>query len=473
MSNYEGIEFNKELAVTPTPIDGLLVVDLNVRDDNRGWFKENWQKEKMVALGLPEDFEPVQNNISYNTMRGATRGLHAEPWNKFVSIGKGRIFGAWCDLREGSATFGQSFTAELDASKAIFVPRGVANGFQTLEDDTVYTYLVDDHWSEGGEYSFVNLADETLAIDWPIPLSEAEMSDKDKNHPRLADVTPLPPKKVLITGASGQLGKALLELYPDAECVDRDTFDIADESVLTARRWKDYGLILNAAAYTAVDVAETPEGRVEAWRANNVGVANLAKIALANNITLVHVSSDYVFDGTVSPHTEDEPFSPLSVYGQTKAAGDTAASIAPKHYVVRTSWVVGDGNNFVRVMLDLAKKGIGPKVVDDQIGRLTFTEDLAAGIKHLVDSKAPFGTYNLSNEGGPVSWYDIASEIYDAAYERKNVTPVSTEQYYAGKEGIAPRPRKSTLDLSKIKATGFTPRDWHEALKEYLEKNNG
>lgn len=461
------IEFSKELKATPTPIEGLVVYDLPVHGDNRGWFKENWQREKMVALGLP-DFGPVQNNVSFNTKTGVTRGLHAEPWDKYVSIGSGRIFGAWCDVRENSQTYGETFTVELDPSKAIYIPRGVANGFQTLEDNTVYMYLVNDHWSADGEYSFVNLGDKTLNIDWPIPLGEAELSEKDKAHPNLTEATPIRPKKTLITGAHGQLGKALQALYPDAECVDRDSLDISDPGVLNARRWKDYGLILNAAAYTAVDAAETAGGRVDAWKANASAVANLAKIATQNAITLVHISSDYVFDGTKNPHTEDEVFSPLSVYGESKAAGDLVAATALRHYILRTSWVIGRGNNFVRTMKGLADKGAAPSVVDDQIGRLTFTDDLARAIKHLVDAKAPYGTYNLSNEGDSVSWADIAKLVYEKSGKTAgSVTGVSTEKYYDGKDGIAPRPLQSTLSLDKIKATGFTPRDWREALDEY------
>lgn len=467
------IQFSKELQPTSTPIDGLVVYDLPVHGDSRGWFKENWQREKMTALGLP-DFGPVQNNVSFNDKAGVTRGLHAEPWDKYVSIGAGRIFGAWCDLREGSETYGKSFTTELDPSKAIFVPRGVANGFQTLEDNTVYMYLVNDHWSADGEYSFVNLADETLAIDWPISLDQAELSDKDKAHPRLSDATPIHPKKVLITGAYGQLGKELQALFPGADCVDRDALDISSPEVFSARRWRDYSLILNAAAYTNVDGAETPEGRVDSWRANATAVANLARIATENSITLVHISSDYVFDGAQDPHTEEEPFSPLGVYGQSKAAGDIAASLVQKHYTLRTSWVIGKGNNFVRTMKSLAEKDVKPSVVNDQIGRLTFTEDLARAAKHLIDTKAEYGTYNLSNEGDAVSWADIAADVFElAGHDRNDVTGISTEEYFKGKEGIAPRPLHSTLSLDKIKATGFMPREWKDALNAYwaeLEK---
>ena len=278
-------------------------------------------------------------------------------------------------------------------------------------------------------------------------------------------------KKILITGSNGQLGLALQKYFPTAECVDLDTFNISDPAAYEGRNWADYGLILNAAAYTNVDGAETAEGRVISWQANATAVMLLAKVCAANNITLVHVSSDYVFDGTKTPHSEDEPFSPLGVYGQTKAAGDIAASLAPQHYITRTSWVVGRGKNFVKTMKELAEKGVKPNVVDDQIGRLTFTDDLASGIYHLVSTNQPYGTYNLTNDGDLASWADIAKLVYsDSGVSADDVTGLSTSEYYAGKDGIAPRPLKSELNLAKIKATGFTPRDWRTALDEYLQE---
>jgi len=462
------LEFSKQLKKTETNIPGLVIFDLAVFGDNRGWFKENWQREKMTALGLP-DFCPVQNNFSFNGKRGTMRGIHAEPWDKFISVGSGSFFGAWVDIREGSPTYGTTFTAEIDASKAIFVPAGVANSYLTLEDNTVYSYLVNDHWYPDAAYSFVNATDPALNIDWPIPPAEWEMSEKDKNHPMLADATPVKPKKTLIIGAKGQLGRALQVEFPDAELVDRDTFDMSDPDIATARRWRDYSTIINAAAYTAVDLAETPEGRRDAWLSNATALANLVKITNENSITLIHVSSDYVFDGTQKTHTEDEQLAPLGVYAQSKAAGDLVVSTTPRHYLIRTSWVIGDGNNFVRTMKSLAEKGVKPSVVNDQIGRLTFTADLAQGIKHLLETKAPFGTYNLSNDGESASWADIAKEVYElSGKSAADVTPVSTEEYYQGKEGIAPRPLQSTLELAKIKAAGFAPRQWKQALRDYL-----
>jgi dTDP-4-dehydrorhamnose 3,5-epimerase len=178
------------------------------------------------------------------------------------------------------------------------------------------------------------------------------------------------------------------------------------------------------------------------------------------------------FDGTKTPHTEEEPFTPLGVYGQTKAAGDIAAATAPRHYIARTSWVIGDGNNFVSTMASLADRDIKPSVVNDQIGRLTFTDTLAAGIKHLVDSGAEFGTYNLTNDGESASWSDVAKLVYEArGKSADDVTPVSTEEYFAGKDGIAPRPLQSTVDLSKIKSTGFAPEDWRDRLNDYLQNS--
>lgn len=468
----EAIEFGKTLELKTTNIPGLLVIELPVHGDSRGWFKENWQREKMRALGLP-DLGPVQNNISFNAQAGVTRGIHAEPWDKFISVGAGRIFGAWVDLREGKS-FGQTFTIEVDPSRAVFVPRGVGNAFQALEENTVYTYLVNDHWSQEAVplYTFLNLADETVNIPWPIPLDQAELSDKDKAHPRLSDVSPMKPKKMFITGGDGQLGRALRQIYPDAEYVDRDTFDISDSAAYEGRNWRQYGTIINAAAYTAVDLAETPEGRRDAWAANATAVKLLAETASDNGITLVHVSSDYVFDGTVNPHTEDEPFSPLGVYGQTKAAGDLAAAAVPEHYILRTSWVVGNGKNFIEIMKSLAEQGKTPSVVDDQRGRLTFTGDLAKAIKHLLDARPEYGTYNFTNSGDVVSWADIAKIVFEHAGAGSDaVTPVTTEQYYQGKEGIAPRPLQSELDLSKITATGLDVRDWREAFNEYMERN--
>lgn len=456
-----------ELAVHETPIPGLLVIDLPVHGDARGWFKENWQREKMLAVGLP-DFQPVQNNISFNQAVGVTRGLHAEPWDKYISVATGKVFGAWVDLREGES-FGSAYWHEITPETAIFVPRGVSNAFQTLEAPAAYTYLVNDHWSAAAQaqYTFLNLADETVAIPWPIPLELAELSAKDLAHPRLQDVTPVPPRRTLVVGANGQLGRALAKRWAersDVDLVGRDRLDIASAESVASFDFSPYGVIVNAAAYTAVDLAETPQGRRDAWATNVDGVARLVEAARTQRATMVHVSSDYVFDGTIEVHTEDEPLSPLGVYGQTKAAGDRLVQTLPDHYIVRTSWVIGEGKNFVSTMKNLAERGIDPSVVDDQIGRLTFTDDLAGGIEHLLKIRPEQGVYNLTSAGEPTSWAEIAQQVYrHTGHAEERVTPVPTAEYYRsngcaeGDGTIAVRPRHSMLDLSKISNTGFQP----------------
>jgi dTDP-4-dehydrorhamnose 3,5-epimerase len=275
---------------------------------------------------------------------------------------------------------------------------------------------------------------------------------------------------ILIVGANGQLGQALQAQYPEARKVDINELDISDPNSVASYDWSTVKVILNAAAYTNVDGAEAADGRIIAWQVNASAAANLARAALEHDLTLLHVSTDYVFDGTKNPHMETEAFSPLSVYGQTKAAGDTAISLLPRHYILRTSWVIGEGKNFVRTMLELGQKGINPSVVADQVGRLTFTSELVRAIDHLLSSQAPAGTYNVSNEGESLSWAAITRKIFEQAGLDNVVTDVTTENYYKGKEGIAPRPLQSTLDLTKLHASGFASRDWQEDLKAYIEK---
>ncbi|MDP9181190.1 MAG: dTDP-4-dehydrorhamnose 3,5-epimerase family protein [Actinomycetota bacterium] len=170
-------------AVHRTSIDGLLRVELDVHGDERGWFKESWQRETLVAQGLP-DLRVVQHNVSYNEARGVTRGIHAEPWNKFISPAAGRVFAAIVDLRVGSS-FGRVETFELGVGQALFVPPGLGNSYCTLEPHTVYSYLVDAHWSAHAQYVNVNLFDATLAIAWPVSRAEMTVSEKDLAHPGL------------------------------------------------------------------------------------------------------------------------------------------------------------------------------------------------------------------------------------------------------------------------------------------------
>lgn len=179
-----------EVTGHPTAIPGLIVFDVTQVGDERGYFQEKFQRAKLMAAGLPEDFVVVQNNISYNKEAGVTRGLHAEPWEKYLSIISGRAFCVWVDLRKGDS-FGTVVTQEVDPTITVFVPRGVANGYQALEPNTIYSYLVSAHWSPNAQYQSAQMFDPTLGIEWPIARERAVVSDKDTLNPLLADVTPM------------------------------------------------------------------------------------------------------------------------------------------------------------------------------------------------------------------------------------------------------------------------------------------
>lgn len=276
--------------------------------------------------------------------------------------------------------------------------------------------------------------------------------------------------EIFIVGANGQLGTALRKKYPKAKHTDINELDITKKQSINNFDWSGIKYILNAAAFTDVDGAETQKGRIVAWKVNAEAVANLVEVSNKKDILLVHISSDYVFDGTTKIHTEKEDYSPLSIYGASKAAGDIACSIAKKHYILRTSWVIGDGKNFVKTMLELGQKGVDPAVVDDQIGRLTFTSELVRAIDHLLINNCEYGTYNVTNSGDSASWADITREIFKLSNLNNKVSDTTTTEYYKDKQGIAPRPLHSTLSLTKINSTGFESTDWGVDLERYIKK---
>jgi dTDP-4-dehydrorhamnose reductase len=276
--------------------------------------------------------------------------------------------------------------------------------------------------------------------------------------------------KILITGANGQVGRAVGNIYPNAVKTDSSELDITDINALKKFDWSDVKVIINSAAYTNVDGAETPEGKKLAQLINGDAVGNLAGIAANHGILLIHISTAYVFDGKKETYTEQDEVNPLGEYAKTKVAGDVKAASAPKHYIIRTDSVIGDGKNFVRTMLGLAQKGIAPTVVADQIIRPTFTTEIARAIQFLINSQPEFGVYNLTNEGDPVSWADFTRAIFKEAGVDLKVANTTSEEYSKSKPGIALRPLNSVLDLAKIEHAGFKPNDWRDDLSDYIKK---
>lgn len=180
-----------EFTARESDIPGLLIFDITSVGDERGWFQEKYQKAKLIDAGIPADFDVVQTNVSYNKDAGVIRGFHAEPWDKYISVILGKVFCGYVDLRKG-ASFGKIATVELDNNKSVFLPKGVANAFQTLSE-TYYIYSVNDHWSQQNydKYTYLNLADTDIAVTWPIPLASSTMSERDRHHPMLKDVKPM------------------------------------------------------------------------------------------------------------------------------------------------------------------------------------------------------------------------------------------------------------------------------------------
>ena len=274
---------------------------------------------------------------------------------------------------------------------------------------------------------------------------------------------------ILITGSKGQLGMELQKLLDEKgmnyTATDSGEMDITNKTAVDAFFQKvNPTLVFHCAAYTAVDKAED-EGKDLNEKVNAIGTKTIADAAEAHGAVMVYISTDYVFDGNNSKeYTEIDQANPQNEYGRMKHEGEQwVQNICSKYYIIRTSWVFGEfGNNFVYTMLRLAKTHPVLTVVDDQIGRPTWTRTLAAFMLHLLDTDAVFGLYHLSNDGS-CSWYEFACEIlkdYDV-----EVKPVSSAEY----PQKAYRPKHSIMDLSKAKATGFQIPTWKEALSQFID----
>lgn len=280
--------------------------------------------------------------------------------------------------------------------------------------------------------------------------------------------------KILLTGANGQLGRCFQDRLPtEWEILATDTaeLDITDlarvEEIV-----KDFqpDAIVNAAAYTAVDKAESEPELAE--KINVTGPENLAIVASKQGIRLVHVSTDYVFDGNATePYHEDSATNPLSVYGKTKLAGEQAVTqAAPEAIIVRTAWVFSEyGNNFVKTMLRLAKERDTLSVVNDQRGCPTYAGDLAQAIISLLEKNAKSGIYHYCGDK-EVSWYEFAKTIFEMAKQQgiidkmPQVTAIATEHYPTP----AHRPQYSSLSCEKIERLAIKPSDWVGALSHIL-----
>jgi dTDP-4-dehydrorhamnose reductase len=296
-------------------------------------------------------------------------------------------------------------------------------------------------------------------------------------------------EKIFVTGANGQLGRDLIHELTSRkiECIASDIqesfsgeesceyirMDITNhESVSETMKKFLPSRVIHCAAWTAVDAAEEESNREKVHAVNVIGTENIARACAEIEAVMTYISTDYIFDGIGSRAwlPEDESYSPLNYYGQTKLEGELAVKkFAPKFFIVRIAWVFGPhGNNFVKTMLKLSKTHDTLRVVNDQIGTPTYTPDLSRLLADM-NMTEKFGIYHATNEGGYISWYDFACEIFRQSGKNINVIPVSTSEYGLSK---AKRPFNSRLDKSKLKSSGFEllP-DWRDALRRYLAIN--
>ena len=298
------------------------------------------------------------------------------------------------------------------------------------------------------------------------------------------------PDKIFITGANGQLGRDLVHEFATrgVECVASDIqesfagdescsyvqLDITDYDAVDSAM-KDSGCerVIHCAAWTAVDPAEDEANKPKVFAVNVTGTENIARACAKYDMIMTYISTDYIFDGTGTRawQPDDTSYAPLNYYGWTKLQGELAVrKYLQKFFIVRIAWVFGkNGNNFVRTMLKIAETHDMLRVVNDQIGTPTYTPDLARLLADM-NMTEKFGTYHATNEGGYISWYDFACEIFAQAGVKVNVIPVKTSEYGLSK---AKRPYNSRLDKSKLSESGFVPLpDWRDALRRYLNGTN-
>ena len=300
--------------------------------------------------------------------------------------------------------------------------------------------------------------------------------------------------KVLVTGVAGQLGHDVMnelhkrgyegvgsDIAPQYSGADDGTavtkmdyvqMDITNSEEVTETIKKvNPDVVVHCAAWTAVDLAEESENKEKVMAINVGGTENIAKVCKELDCKMVYISTDYVFDGYgTRPWKEDcKDYAPLNIYGESKLMGEKVVSLKlEKYFIVRIAWVFGvNGNNFIKTMLNVGKKFDTLKVVNDQIGTPTYTYDLSRLLVDMIETDK-YGYYHATNEGGYISWYDFACEIFKQAGYKTKVNPVTTEEYGVSK---ARRPFNSRLNKTKLVDNGFTPLpDWKNALSRYLKE---
>eukprot|EP00908_Phaeocystis_cordata_P025673 Transcript_814.p1 GENE.Transcript_814~~Transcript_814.p1 ORF type:complete len:498 (-),score=230.30 Transcript_814:558-2051(-) len=484
------------------PVDGASVTTFDRFGDSRGYFNELYNETK-----YDESLQKEWKQVSFSSsQKHALRGLHCSPYGKFITCVRGAFYDVIADFREDSPTFGRWCGVLLTEhnKKQVYVPANCGHGFFTIEDNTCALYL------QQGCFNPVNEKDNhprdpLFDVAWPVPSGVVPvMSPKDTSAPTLAVRRPhlvgmKPRGRILIIGASGQVGGALMELYGAENCIGTYTntkiqgmvpFDMAKAAMnpqlatdLIETVYPTHVLI--CAGFTWVDGCENDQ--LKANYMNNAGPAAVVAAAAKVGAKTAWYSTDYVFDGgykpgaAKGPYGEDDPVGPLNVYGSSKLEGEKAVLKAdPTALVIRTNVVFGPemvGKNFVYQLARKLGAGEEMKCPQDQVNTPTYNRDLAAATKMLLD-KGASGVFNIGGSEvlGRASFGERVVSALNARagakpLDKKLITPVTTSN--AGQAAL--RPLDSGLKLDKLSATlpGWKPRTVEQAINDWLDRPMG
>ncbi len=470
-----------------TELEDCFIIEPDKFGDSRGYFSPYFIQKNFDDLGFQK---VVQTNRSKSS-KGVLRGLHFQKnpkcQAKIVEVIKGSAIDVVVDMRIDSPTFGKYTAVKLteDNNRQLFVPRGFAHGFVSLEDDTIFQYLIDNDYAPKLEAG-IKWDDPTINIDWQRifkenNISEPLLSDKDKIHPSFKEnkvVFKKEQEKYLITGYNGQLGydikRELLKNGIKEEnilALGREEMDITNQEQVNSviNNFKP-NVIFHCAAWTAVDKAE--DMIEEATKVNVDGTKNIVEASINVGAKIVYLSTDYVFDGQKDGiYIPEDETNPQNIYGKTKYLGEKEVEKNPNHFIARTSWVFGiNGKNFVKTMLNLSKNHEELNVVDDQIGSPTYTVDLAH-ILYELSQTDNYGTYHVTNEEF-CSWAEFAEYIFKINDIKTKINRVTTEEYLKlTNSKQAYRPKNSRLDKNELYEIGLDHMpSWKDATERYCRE---
>lgn len=446
------------MRIENTYIKGLNVLYFDKFQDNRGSFSVLSNSKILELLGFDDNFQ--QDNYSFNEKKFTIRGLHYQlhPFSqsKLVYCLSGEILDVVVDLRKDSKTYLKTFKINLSGndSKALFIPKGCAHGFQTLLDNSIVFYKVDNIYNPKFERT-INYNHESIDIQWPHTVTE--ISNKDKIQSDKIDIFY---KKILIMGSHGQLGRSLYNYLScnNYICLGMGKKDFENLEI-AKKKISDFSpdIIINCAAITNVDYAQSnPE---ETFHTNYILSKEITDFANRNNIKYIFISTDYVFESSNEEIDIHNYKKPLNYYGFSKSlAEDYILKTCSNHVIIRTAWLYGKGdNNFVEKVIKKIDKGVEFFVVTNEVGSPTFVEDLNKSIKYIIQNDI-HGIVHTTNEGY-CSRYDFSRTI--------------AQKYGKGIDLIKPIKGEKSIRPQKVILKNNLPiklRNWKEALDEYMKR---